>query len=139
MDDLFLVYINKIGSDWEGYYLYEFLFAEDIENVDGEDWNAVPAAGKPFPPDSIYISKVGSLKTGLPIKVIQESNTFAVWDAVDGVIALGYEDLEEYDEYPDYRVFFQFGESIKSVENKLYAKELVLTYNTVKKIKKNEI
>ena len=134
MKDLFLVYVNKVGSDWEGYYLYEFLFAEDIDNIDGDDWNAVPAAGKPFPPDSKYISKVGNIKTTLPLAVIQNSNSFAVLDAVDGIIALAYEDLEEYDEYPDYRIYFKFGELIKSSEDKLYAKELVLSYNTVKKL-----
>jgi hypothetical protein len=54
-----------------------------------------------------------------------------VWDAVDGVIALGYENIDDYESYPESRLHFHFGDTIKDVENKLYEKDLI--YN--KKIK----
>ena len=31
MDNLFLIYINKIGQNWKGEYLYEFIFTEKIK------------------------------------------------------------------------------------------------------------
>ena len=52
-----------------------------------------------------------------------------MWDAVDGIIAMAWENLEGYDEYPEKRLFFEFGEKIDSVESKLYEKDMVLSYN----------
>jgi hypothetical protein len=62
-------------------------------------------------------------------KKVQESDSFAVWDAVDGIVALGWENMEGYDEYPEKRLFFTFGEEISSVEDKLYEKDMVINYN----------
>lgn len=131
-----LIYINKIGKDWEGNYIYEFLFSDSTDNIDGEDWDAVPASGRPYPPNPEFVKKVGKLTTELPFKLIQDSDTFAVWDAVDGIVALAWEDIDGYDEYPDFRLWFSFGSDISDVENKLYEKDLILTYKDSKKEKK---
>jgi hypothetical protein len=61
--------------------------------------------------------------------LVQQSDTFSVWDAVDGVIALGWENIDEYDEYPEIRLWFKFGEEIKTVNDKLYEKDIVLEYS----------
>ena len=128
-----LVYINEVGEDWTGNNIYEFLFADEIENIDGDDWDALPASGRPSPPSSDFIVKVGKLTSELKFELVQKSDTFAVWDAVDGVVALGWEDISEYDEYPDTRVYFDFGIDIKVVEDKLYEKDTVLEYNEMGK------
>jgi len=52
-----------------------------------------------------------------------------MWDAIDGIIAMAWENLDGDDEYPESRLFFSFGENKKSVESKLYEKDLVLNYN----------
>ena len=130
MKELYLIYVNRIGEDWVGNNLYEFLFSDKTENVDGDDWDAYPASGRPSPPNSNFVKKVGRLVTGdLKLKLVQNSSEFAVWDAVDGVVALAWEDMDDYDEYPENRVAIHFGESIKSVEDKLYEHDLVLDYN----------
>ena len=133
-----LIYINEIGSDWEGNNIYEFLFSQsDLTNVDGDDWDAYPASGVPNPPGPNFVHKVGRLTTDLKFDLIQNSNTFAVFDAVDGVIALAWENLLDYDEYPEKRLYFKFGDDITSVEDKLYEKDHILDYKasnkTVKK------
>ena len=134
-----LIYINEIGSDWTGNNIYEFLFSDILEDVHGEDWDAYPASGMPEPPNSEFVKRVGRLTTELKFDLIQKSDTFAVFDAVDGVIALGWENLLDYDEYPEERLYFKFGEALKDVEDKLYTRDLVLDYNTSsKRIKKNE-
>ena len=134
-----LIYINEIGSDWTGNNIYEFLFSDTLEDVHGEDWDAYPASGIPEPPNSEFVKRVGRLTTELKFDLIQKSDTFAVFDAVDGVIALGWENLLDYDEYPEERLYFKFGEGLKDVEDKLYTRDLVLDYNTSsKRIKKNE-
>jgi len=134
-----LVYINEIGADWTGKNIYEFLFSEhdSIEDVQGDDWDAYPAAGMPDAPSSNFVHKVGRLTTELKFDLIQKSDTFSVFDAVDGVISLAWENLLDYDEYPDKRLYFKFGEDIGSVEDKLYEKDHVLDYNdSIKTVKK---
>jgi len=128
-----LVYINYVGEDWKGNHIYEFLFANSIENIDGDDWDAYPASGRPSPPSGDFISRVGRLISELKFDLVQESDTFAVWDAVDGVIALGWEDISEYDEYPNSRLYFEFGLDIAIVNDKLLEKDTVLEYNDVGK------
>ena len=124
-----LVYINKVGQNWKGNFIYEFLFSDIITDIDGEGWDAYPASGNPESPEEKFIKKTGSLTSELKLDVIQESDSFAMWDAVDGIIAMAWENLEGYDEYPEKRLFFEFGEDIDSVESKLYEKDIVLSYN----------
>lgn len=127
-EDLFLVYVNEVGKTWEDQYIYEFLFSDTIKDVDGEDWDVYPAAGNPQPPRTDLVKKVGKMVSETKLSLIQNSDTFAVWDAIDGVIALAWEDIEEYDEYPEHRMCFKFGEPIKSVSDKLYEKEIILEF-----------
>jgi hypothetical protein len=51
-----------------------------------------------------------------------------MWDAVDGIVAMAWENMEGYDEYPDKWLYFSFGEKISSVEDKLYEKDMVIIY-----------
>ena len=132
-EGLKLIYVNLLGSDWKDDYIYEFIFSDTTEDVDGEDWDLYPASGQPSPPRKVLIKAVGVLTTKIKLSVIQNSDTFAVWDAIDGVVALAWEDLLEYDEYPERRLVFKFGDDIKSVEDSLYEKDLVLDY----KVKNN--
>ena len=138
MQKMKLVYINEIGMDWVGNHLYEFLFSESIDNIDGDDWDAYPASNKPSPPGFDFVSRVGRLSSKLNFELVQKSDTFAVWDAVDGIIALAWEDISDYDEYPDSRLYFKFGEDIKSVEDKLYEKDIILKYKEINKNIANE-
>lgn len=129
MKELFLIYINVIGKDYKENYLYEFIFSDSIEDIDGDDWDTFPASGRPSAPHDHFIKKVGRLETEIKFDVIQDSDTFAVWDAIDGVIALGWENINAYDSYPEKRICFKFGETIDEVEAKLYEKDLTLQYN----------
>lgn len=123
-----LVYINRIGNNWKGDFVYEFLFSDAIEDIDGEGWESFPAAGNPEPPEK-FVKKTGSIVVNLKLDVIQESDSFGMWDCVDGMIALSWENLDGYEDYPEKRLFFTFGEDIKSVEDKLYERDLVLNFD----------
>lgn len=129
MEKLYLIYINNVGKDWQGNHLYEFLYSNKNKDVDGDDWDAVPASGRPAPPYEEFVKKVGTLTTKIKLSLVQESDTFSVWDAVDGIIALGWENIDEYDEYPEIRLWFKFGEEFEAVNDKLYEKDIVLEYN----------
>lgn len=128
MKDLFLIYVNVVGKNYQGNYLYEFIFSDTVKDIDGDEWDTFPASGRPEPPHDVFIKKVGRLESQLILDVIQNSDTFAVWDAVDGVISLAWENINAYESYPEKRLSFSFGETIKKVEEKLYEKDLILNY-----------
>jgi hypothetical protein len=134
MEELFLIYINPLNRDWKGDYIYEFIYSDSIDNVDGEDWDLVPASGQPQPPRRDLIKKVGRLESKLELEVVQNSDTFSMWDAVDGIVALAFENIMGYEEYPEKRIGFKFGTPIKEVDTILYERDFVLDYN----IKGNE-
>lgn len=118
-----------VGKDYKGNLLYEFIFSDTTKNIDGEEWDVFPASGRPEPPHDNFIKNVGRLESELNLEVIQNSDTFAVWDAIDGVIALAWENINAYDAYPEKRLCFKFGETLEDVEAKLYEKDLILKYN----------
>lgn len=132
---LYLTYINEVGKDWKGEFIYEFLFSNSTDGVDGEYWDEFPASGKPEPPHSQYTHCVGNLKSTLKFDVVQNSDTFCLWDAVDGIVALAWENVNDYDEYPAIRTFFKFGQTLKSVEENLYTQDIILD---VKRITEHE-
>lgn len=136
---MYLIYINKIGKNWKDEFIYEFIFSNSIENIDGEDWDSYPASGNPSPPNIDFIKKVGTLTTTLNLDVIQNSESFSIWDSVDGVISMAWENLDGYDEYPETRLFFKFGEPINSVDDKLYERDLVLKYDEKKSNKTERV
>jgi hypothetical protein len=137
MKDLFLIYVNMVGKDYKNNHIYEFIFSDSIKNIDGEDWDATPASGRPSAPHDNFIKKVGRLESQLILDVIQNSDTFAVWDAIDGVLALAWENIDAYQTYPDKRLCFKFGEPFEEVEEKLYEKDLILNYKTQKHEQEN--
>lgn len=128
MKNLFLIYVNVVGENHRGDFIYEFIFSDTVKNIDGYNWDVFPASGRPKPPNNNFIKKVGWLESELKLDVIQNSDTFAVWDAVDGIISLAWENIDEYNVYPEKRISFSFGETIESVNDKLYEKDLILKY-----------
>ena len=125
-----LVYVNELGPNYKGDNIYEFIFS-DVEEVWGEDWDAEPASGKPLPPNIEYIKKVGVLRNSdIELELVQNSDFFSVYDAVEDVIALGWEKSDsEFVVDSNYkRLVFRYGDTVKSVEDKLYERDIVLSY-----------
>ena len=129
-----LIYVNEIGSDYKGQRQYEFIFSESAE-IDMEEWFDVPASSTMTSksPSIEYIDLVGLLKdTDLVLELIQNSGVFQIYNAVEGIIALGWEKLQDDQDYPEERLVFRFGETKESVEKKLYSLDLVLNYDDTK-------
>lgn len=133
-----LTYVRRIGELWDGKHSYEFIFSESIDGVDGEDWDEVPAScGNTEPPDDTFIDKVGRIETDdFDLILIQNSDTFAVWDAVDGVVGLAWEDISELETYPENRLKFFYGDDIQTVIDQLYERDIIIDW---KYDKKNEL
>ena len=127
---MILVYVNELGPNFKGDNIYEFIFS-DSEEVWGEEWGAEPAGGKPLPPNIEFIKKVGVLKNSeIELNLIQNSDFFSVYDAVDGVISLAWEDplIDDLTSTGTKRLVFQYGESVEQIENKLYERDIVLKW-----------
>ena len=127
-----LIYINEIGSDYKGQKQYEFIFSESTE-IDMDEWFVIPSSStsQPKSPDVEYVDLVGLLKdTNLQLELIQDSDYFGVIDAVDGVIALGWEKFDFDSEFQ--RISFKFGESLESVTKKLKQREYLLIKEEIK-------
>jgi hypothetical protein len=41
---------------------------------------------------------------------------------------MAYENINDYDTYPETRLHFHFGDKLKDIEDKLYEKDLILNY-----------
>lgn len=125
----FLIYVNKLGQNYKGENLYEFIFSNSLENVWGESWESKPANGYPSPPNIEFITKVGVLKNTLDLEVLQNSDIFSMIDGMDDVIALAWENESEQVNFDvQKRLVFRFGDTIESVKNKLYERDIVLEF-----------
>jgi hypothetical protein len=121
----YLIYVNGLGPDYKGNNLYEFIFSDDLD-VWGDSWESNPANGYPTPPELKHIKKVGTLRnTDLKFELIQNSDFFNMSDAMDDVVALGW---EVTDEIVGKRLVFRFGEEEKEIKNKLYERDLILEF-----------
>lgn len=127
---MILVYVNELGPNYKGDNIYEFIFSDSSE-VWGDDWDSEPASGKPLPPDIQYIKRVGVLRnSNIDLTLIQNSDYFGVYDAIDGVIALAWEDSNSDDIliHKKTRLVFNFGDDIQTIEDKLYERDVVLKW-----------
>ena len=126
---MFLIFINELGPNYKKENIYEFIFSENLEELWGDEWDSVPAHGKPGPPEVLYIEKVGALsQSTIKLELVQNSDYFGMEHALDKIISLGWEIFEE-GVIGDDRLVFHFGEKLEEVENKLYARDLILDYD----------
>jgi len=135
MKDLYLIYINHVGKNYKEENLYEFLFSDKTNWDWDESWyeSSVVNDKNDLTPDTSFVKLVGSLKTSeFNLELIQNSGVFQIYNAVEGIIALAWEKLEDDGDYPEERLVFKFGETQKSVEEKLYSIDLVLNYDDFK-------
>jgi hypothetical protein len=126
----YLIYVNELGPNYKGDNIYEFIFSDSLDDIWGESWESKPANGYPLPPDLEHIKKVGVLKHDvINFSVVQKSDWLSMVDAVDGVIALAWEnESEEVNFELSKRLVFRFGEEETSVKNKLYERDIVLEF-----------
>lgn len=127
-EELYLIYVNNLGSNYEGNNVLEFIFSDVKKDVDGEDWDAIPSSGRPEPPYKNFIKKIGVLETDIDFLFAQDSSCFCLWDAMDGILPLVFEDISSHTTYPEHRIIIHFGKTLEEVNNLLYERDLILNY-----------
>ena len=121
----YLIYVNGLGPNFKGDNIYEFIFSDEQE-VWGDGWDSKPCNGYPVPPELKYIKKVGVLRdTNIKLELIQNSDYFSMIDAVDGVVALAW---EEDDTVKQPRMVFRFNDTEQKIKDLLYEKDLILEF-----------
>lgn len=125
-DRLYLGFVRLIGQEIDEYYCYEFIFTESPGTFWGEDFDYKPCGlCNSLFPDEKYVDKLIKVKTKIKFDLIQDSLCFGFQDCADGAVALAYENIDSYDEYPsDGRLVLHFGESFDEVEEKLAKKKI---------------
>ena len=128
---MYLIYINRIGTTFKGEHIFEFLFSNSVEWDWDDTWyeSSVMTDTRELSPDESIIKVVGTLKTDdFDLELVQEDGVRDIYNAVEGIIALGWEKLEEDDEIPERRRVFNFGDTKESVDEQLYEYDLILKY-----------
>ena len=128
---MYLIYINRIGTTFKGEHIFEFLFSNSVEWDWDDTWyeSSVMTDTRELSPDESIIKVVGTLKTDeFDLELVQEDGVRDIYNAVEGIIALGWEKLEEEEEIPERRRVFNFGDTKESVDEQLYEYDLKLKY-----------
>ena len=126
--ELSLGFIKYVGSELDGYNQYQFIFTIHPDEFWGENFNYKPAGlCNDIMPDDKYIQKVVTIKTLINLDLIQDSGCFSMQDCLDGIVSLGWENLDGYEEFPEEgRIYFMFGEKYPEVEGKLAIKHILI-------------
>jgi hypothetical protein len=126
--DVSLLFIRLIGEENDGYYRYEFIFTDNPDEAWGDDWEYKPSGlVNSLIPSDEYITEIHIVKTKIKFDLIQNNMCFGMQDCMDGIVALAFENIDEYENYPeDGRLFFMFGESFDEVERKLAIKNILM-------------
>ena len=128
---MYLIYINRIGTTFKGEHIFEFLFSNSVDWEWDESWyeSSVMTDTRELSPNESIIKVVGTLKTNeFDLELVQEDGGRDIYNAVEGIIALGWEKLEEEEEIPERRRVFNFGDTKESVDEQLYEYDLTLKY-----------
>tara|TARA_R110001592_G_scaffold67486_1_gene207090 strand:- start:1236 stop:1652 length:417 start_codon:yes stop_codon:yes gene_type:complete len=128
---MYLIYINRIGTTFKGEHIFEFLFSNSVDWEWDESWyeSSVMTDTRELSPNESIIKVVGTLKTNeFDLELVQEDGVRDIYNAVEGIIALGWEKLEEEEEIPERRRVFNFGDTKESVDEQLYEYDLTLKY-----------
>lgn len=128
---MYLIYINRIGTTFKGEHIFEFLFSNSVDWDWDESWyeSSVMTDTRELSPNENIVKLVGLLKTEeFDLELVQEDGVRDIYNAVEGIIALGWERLEDEEEIPEKRRVFNFGDTKESIDEQLYEYDLALKY-----------
>lgn len=138
MEELYLAFVDELGKDADGNYIYRMDFTEDKEIVWGDYFHIVPAIIIPdLQPDVNCLKKQGKFISKNRLELAKRNGCFSMQDCIDGIISLCFSEIsEDTVYYKDEPLHFEFGELYDSVVEKLNACGLEL-YD-VEEVKKGD-
>jgi len=130
-EDLKLIFIRIIGSNYKGEDIYEFMFSDNYEDAVGVNWEKIQFDGA-NPPEDEYINEVGTVITNkIELSLLSENENFRYLDGVFDIMPLAYEYIDDYSLHSSLNIEllkFRFGETKESVTKKLFSKEINIKF-----------
>ena len=118
MDKLKLIYIHNLGLNAELKHQYSFYYVKDDLELCNENWKSDSCGlfNEKYIPDNNTV--VRTLVTPIPLALISDNLCLGMKHAIDNVVALAWEDISDYEEYPEEgRLVFYHGISLgKTIE-----------------------
>ena len=118
----YLAFVDYIGKSLDDKFIYRFDFTNDTDTVWGDYFNISPTIIVPdLQPEENTICKSGRVIFDKELNLAKRNGCFSMQDCFDGIIALAFSELSEEDTvyYNDEPLYFNFGEPIEIVEEKL--------------------
>lgn len=126
---LYVIYVQEVGKDNDGNYVYEFLISEDPDSIWMDSWNEIPVCNETdVKPSQDYYDYVKELRTDIKLSLGQNNCCVSFMDIKDNIAAIAYEDLSEAEEYPEPRIVILYGDPLDEVEEMLAKRNLVMKY-----------
>lgn len=127
--NLYVVYVQEVGKDNDGNYVYEFLISEDPDSIWMDSWNEIPVCNETdVKPSQDYYDYVKELRTEIKLSLGQNNCCVSFMDIKDNIAAIAYEDLSEAEEYPEPRIVILYGDPLDEVEEMLAKRNLVMKF-----------
>lgn len=122
-----LCFVKLIGSEYDDYNIYEFIFTNNITDVIVSEEDYMPSClNQNVDIVGGYTEKY-TVKTKIKFDLIQDNCCFSFLHARIGAVALCVENIDSYTDYPsDGRLVFMFGEPFDEVDRKLAAKKILM-------------
>lgn len=88
-DNLFIVYIDKIGENSNMQYEYDVYVSNTPDIVWAENWAEQPASAcEKLPPEENTYQEVIKMVSNYELDLAQENDCFSMQDCIDGIIKL---------------------------------------------------
>lgn len=124
---MFVSFIHKLGSDSKGNTLIEVMLNKNIDAVDHPEWNDSLSCYKSPPPlndGSIIISTALDLTVITNYDSCDYASFFTMYDCIDGIIALCWEN--DPDDFEDTRFVVRFGDSYDKLKAMCEKRNIVI-------------
>lgn len=118
----YLAFVDYIGNNLDGKYVYRFDFTTDTDTVWGDYFNITPTIIVPdLQPENNTISKSAKVNFDKKLNIAKKNGCFSMQDCFDGIVSLAFTELTEDDTiyYKDEPLRFDFGEPYEQVMDKV--------------------
>lgn len=127
-DEYKVVYVSLVGKDASGLNIYNIFVSQNTDDVFSEGWGEKPASN--IKNDFLMIDNdmfdyIKEVRTDIILDLAQDNTCFSMQDARDNIVALAYENIDEYEEYPENgRIVIHFGDMLSDVEKMLAKRDI---------------
>jgi hypothetical protein len=117
-EELYLIYVDKLGKDAEGLIEYNLYFSDKLKDGYTEDMHTVCGLCKMKPPKNF--KQKFTIKTDILLTCIQESMCMNMQNCVDHCTAIAFQNIDFLEEYPQNgRLVLDYGHSCEDIFNNL--------------------